>query len=142
MPLLNYTTTVPAEKTAGQVQGMLAASGAHSILTDYTGGRITALAFQIDGPAGPLSIKLPIDIQATLNVMRKDGLSPRYLTADHAYRVSWRIVKDWLEAQLALLETEMVKMEQIFLPYIITGSGKTVYEIMAGMNFQLNEGRG
>lgn len=30
---------------------------------------------------------------------------------------------------MAILETEMVEMEQIFLPYIINNKGQTVYEV-------------
>ena len=82
-----------------------------------------------------------LGITATMRVMERDGLSASYLKEEHVYRVAWRIIKDWVEAQMALLETEMVKIEQIFLPYIITKDGKTVYEIMAGLNFQLPEGR-
>lgn len=142
MPILNYTTSVAAGRTVGQIQGELAAHGAKAVMMEYGDeGRITALAFQIDGPAGTLSIKLPVDVESTLRVMRRDNLPRRYLTEDHAYRVAWRIIKDWLEAQIALLETEMVKIEQIFLPYIITKDGQTIYEIMAKTQFQLTEGR-
>ncbi len=141
MPILNYTTSVPAMRTIGQIQDKLAEHGAKAVMMNYEQGRIASLAFQVDGPAGLLSIKLPVDIQAILKVMVRDGLQPRYLTEDHAYRVSWRILKDWLEAQMALLDTEMVRMEQIFLPYIITHDGKTIYEIVAEKNFLLPEGR-
>jgi len=141
-PILNYTTTVPAARTIGQIQGELAAHGAKAVMMEYgEKGRIVALAFQVEGPAGPLSIKLPVDFDATLRVMQQDRVPRRYLTEDHAYRVAWRVLKDWVEAQMALLETEMVKMEQIFLPYIIAGDGRTVYEIMAATKFQLTEGK-
>ena len=33
---------------------------------------------------------------------------------------------------MAILETEMVKMEQIFLPYIIHPSGQTFFEVFEG----------
>lgn len=141
MPILNYTTSVPALRTIGQIQGILAEHGARAIMMQYDCGRVSALAFQVDGPAGPLSIQLPINLQSILKVMERDRLQRRYLTEDHAYRVSWRIMKDWLEAQMALLKTEMVRMEQIFLPYVMNRDGKTVYEIMAKMNFELPEGR-
>ncbi|GAJ03343.1 unnamed protein product, partial [marine sediment metagenome] len=45
-------------------------------------------------------------------------------------------------AQMAILETEMVKMEQIFLPYVITQSGRTLYEAMVDRHFQLGPGEG
>jgi hypothetical protein len=43
---------------------------------------------------------------------------------------------------MALLETEMVKMEQIFLPYMITGDNKTLFERMVDHKFMLPEGSG
>jgi len=143
MPLANYSTSIAAAKTAGEIQGMLAGAGAKAIITEYDDeAYISALAFQVPGPQGDLSIRLPVDAQATLKVMQKDGLPSRFCTMDHARRVAWRIIKDWLRAQLALLETEMVRMEEIFLPYVITQSGETVYQIMRRRNFELPEGRG
>ena len=38
-----------------------------------------------------------------------------------AIRTSWRTLKDWVEAQMALLETGMVTMDEIFLPYMLSG---------------------
>jgi len=45
--------------------------------------------------------------------------------------VAWRVVKDWIEAQLALLETKMVTLPQLFLPYAVTADGSTLYERIA-----------
>ena len=65
----------------------------------------------------------------------------RCASEEHAYRVAWRIIKDWVEAQLSLLETEMVKMEEIFLPCVIAHSGQTVYQVMAERHFMLGPGK-
>ncbi|GAI38310.1 unnamed protein product, partial [marine sediment metagenome] len=54
----------------------------------------------------------------------------------------WRNIFHWVSAQLALLETEMVRMEEIFLPYVITGSGQTIYQVMAEKHFLLGPGEG
>ena len=43
---------------------------------------------------------------------------------------------------MSLLETEMVKMQEIFLPYVITPGGQTIYEVMAGKGFLLGPGEG
>ena len=129
---LNYTTQIEAAKTVGQIHGILVAHGARSILTNYDkDGQIESLSFEIETPHGIAHIMLPIDPEAVLRVMmRSDSRVPRRLiTRAQAIRIAWRIVKDWVEAQMAILETEMVKMEQIFLPYIITGSGKTLYQV-------------
>lgn len=142
MPLLNYTTSIEAVKTAGEIQGILAAHGAKSILTDYADdGTIEALAFQIPSPQGEIGIRLPIDPEAVLKVLthqnRLGKVPRRYITKAQAVRVAWRIVKDWVAAQMAILETEMVKMEQIFLPYAITKSGQTVYELFEQSQFKM-----
>jgi hypothetical protein len=41
---------------------------------------------------------------------------------------------------MALLETGMVKMEQIFLPYMVANDGRTFYEVLAAQRFLLKEG--
>jgi len=147
MALLNYTTQVEAIKTVGEIQGILAGHGAKSIKTDYTGdGQVEALSFLVITPQGEVGIRLPIDPDAVLKVLTQQArlgkVPKRYINRPQAIRVAWRIVKDWVQAQMAILETEMVKMEQIFLPYVITDSGKTLYEAMIQRHFQLGPGEG
>jgi hypothetical protein len=47
-----------------------------------------------------------------------------------AGRVAWRILKDWVEAQLALVEAELVDVAEIMLPYMVTNDKRTVYQVM------------
>lgn len=147
MPLLDYTTSVPVSRTVAQVQAKLVEHGARAVMMEYDDrGRINALAFKINLPNGELPIRLPIDAAATLRVLQKQHynseIPARYASEEHAYRVAWRIIKDWVEAQMSLLETEMVKMEQIFLPYVITRDGQTVYQVLAERHFLLGAGEG
>lgn len=145
MPLLDYTTSVPVSRTIAQIQAKLVEHGARAVMMQYDDrGRIMALAFKVIMPNGELPIRLPIDALATLRVLQKQAqnreIPGRYANEDHAYRVAWRIIKDWVEAQMSLLETEMVKMQEIFLPYVITPGGQTIYEVMAGKGFLLGPG--
>lgn len=39
-----------------------------------------------------------------------------------------RNIRDWVMAQLALYETEMVDMGQVFLPFATDTKGQTLYE--------------
>lgn len=132
MPLLNYTTEVPAMRTIGAVQALLVEAGARSIQTDYDSiGNPVGLAFMVETMHGPRGFKLPVQAHHVLAVLRKDKkVAPRYKTQEQAERVAWRIVKDWLEAQLAIIKTEMVTLDQVMLPYMSTGGdGRTVYEL-------------
>jgi len=146
-PLLDYTSKVPVSRTVAQVQAILVEHGARAVMMEYDDrGRITALAFNIKMPNRDLPIRLPIDAAATLRVLQRQvdnrEIPARYAKEEHAYRVAWRIIKDWVEAQMSLLETEMVKMEEIFLPYVITPGGQTIYQVMAGKGFLLGPGEG
>lgn len=57
---------------------------------------------------------------------------------EQAERVAWRIIKDWIEAQMAILESEMVTMDEIFLPYTLDNKGNTLYQLFATNALQLN----
>ena len=142
MPLLNYTTKVEAIKTVYEIQGILASHGAKTILINYANdSSIESLSFQVDTPHGMLGIRLPVDPDAAMKVLDKQKVPPRYKTKPQAIRIAWRILKDWVEAQMAILETEMVRMEQIFLPYIISSkTGQTVYELLEQRHFLIGEG--
>lgn len=130
MPLLNYTTTVTAGRTIGQVQGLLVEAGASKIMTEYDEvGRANGIAFTVRTAFGERSYMLPVNSERVFAVLCREKVSPRYQTPEHAERVAWRIVKDWLEAQLAIIHTEMVTLDQVMLPYMASEGGRTVYEL-------------
>lgn len=53
---------------------------------------------------------------------------------DNAANIGWRIVKDWIEAQCALIEIGMATVEVVFMPYlIVNSSGETLaHKILEG----------
>lgn len=127
--ILNYTTVVAADKTAAEVQRILARGRARAVATQYDeNGRPTAIGFEVMTPYGPRSFLLPVNAEKVFAVMCRDKVPHRYRTTAQAERVAWRILKDWIEAQLAIVSTEMVTLEQVMLPYMQTGDGSTVYE--------------
>lgn len=126
MPLLNYTTKVNVFNTLGEIQAQLVKHGAKKIMQDYDeAGHITALAFMIDTPLGTRGVRLPANAEAVHAVLLQQKVK---CDRDQAERVAWRIIKDWVEAQMAILESEMVQMDEIFLPYMIDRSGKTLFQ--------------
>lgn len=143
MPLANYTTKVSTHKTVSEIQQMLAEHKARGILMHYDdNGYIISLAFVVNGSDGPMQFQLPVDWRPVLAVLERDRKIPRSLvTQEQALRVAWRIVKDWVRAQMAFLETKMVEMEEIFLPYMLNAQGKTFYEVLADSQFRLTAGK-
>ena len=142
MPIANYTTSVNALKTVGEIQGILVGHGARQILLNYDqSGVIESLSFIADTPYGSIPFRLPADARAVLKVLENGGAPPRYCTHEQAVMVAWRILKDWVRAQMALLETEMVRIEQVFLPYMVVDKDRTLYDHMVNHQFMLKEGR-
>lgn len=128
MPILNYTTEVDASRTVGQIQDILAKAGAAQILAEYDQGRVTGLSFTVITPTGPQAFTLPARPEQVRAVLLRQKVQPRYQTKEHAERVAWRIVKDWIEAQLAIIQTEMVTLDQVMLPYMRAQDGTTMYD--------------
>jgi hypothetical protein len=125
MPLLNYTTQVPALKTAGQVQELLAKAGARSITFMYEAGRVTGLSFS----AGGEMFTLPVHTQKVYGKLLAQTVAAKYQSREHAERVAWRIIKDWVEAQLAVIEAGMVSLTEVMMPYMHVEGGRTVFQV-------------
>jgi len=135
MPLLNYTTKIDIFTTLGQIQGMLVKHGAKKILQEYdSAGHVEAVSFVIDTPIGMQAIRLPAKVDAVQKVLLKQKVKAE---RDQAERVAWRIIKDWVEAQMAILESEMVTLDEIFLPYMVNQAGETVYKLFIDKQFFL-----
>jgi hypothetical protein len=129
MPILNYTTKISHSKTVGEISECLSAHGARRIAVDYEDGLPMALAFCIELNAQDVFFQLPCRWKGVLSVMERDKKVPRNLcNKDQALRVSWRILKDWVEAQMAAVEAEIASIPEVFLPYALTANGQTVFE--------------
>lgn len=154
MPILNYTTEVPFEKSIGEISQLLARKGARSIQTDYNDkGTPVGLAFVMAVGGIPVRFQLPNRSEGVAAAILKDkphNSNHRVSRAayeqrirEQAERVSWRIVKDWVEAQLALIESGQAEMGQVFMPYATAQDGRTMYELFLENNQkQLGSGGG
>jgi hypothetical protein len=138
MPLLNYTTKISVEQTGSQIMQVLSKHGAAAVLMEYDApGKIGAISFKVKTKSGEHGFRLPANWRATQVALYGDPKTRRLANEDHARRVAWRIIKDWIEAQMALLETGMVTMDQIFLPYMLNDDGRTFYEVLSTRGFLL-----
>jgi hypothetical protein len=141
MPIANYSTTVTALKSIGEIQGILVSRGAEHILMDYKDGEPIGLSFIVKTQFGETPFRLPANIERVQAVLNKQRVRTR-VERDMAARVAWRILKDWVRAQMAILETEMVSIEQVFLPYMQTQNGRILFDVMIDHHLQLPGGQG
>ena len=54
--------------------------------------------------------------------------------------MAWRNIRDWVLFQLALYETRIVELPQVFLPFAMSRGGKTLYEHVQQQKFLLGDG--
>jgi hypothetical protein len=130
MALLNYTTRIDPEQTISEIQRMLSKHGVAAMMTEYDGPHVSAVSFKMIIDGKPIGFKMPCNWRAVLEVFRQQRIRLKHggTVEAQAIRTAWRVIKDWMEAQLALVEINMVTIPQIFLPYAIMRDGRTLAE--------------
>ena len=146
MIVKNITSAIKPEKTIMEIESLLAKFGAKAILKEYAGERVTAISFYIESPEGQrIPFKLPMKIEKTRAIIEQ-AVEARKLTrkfldephrTDKAMIVGWRIIKDWIHAQISLAEIEYADPVEIFLPYAWNPiTEKTFYEELEEKKFK------
>jgi hypothetical protein len=141
MGILNYSTTIPTERSIGEITSLLVRKGARSITQEYReDGTVQGVSFVLVVGGMPTRFLLPANERGVGSVMLKENpYNTRRQVASpmaweqkiraNAERVAWRILKDWVEAQMALIESGQAEAAQVFLPYATEASGRTIYEL-------------
>ena len=93
------TTKVPASKTASEIQEMLARHGASKVMTEYDEGAAALLASASRYPERRSTF--PARVGAVGRLLDEQGVSS---SPERAEMVAWRNVKDWIAAQIAIIE--------------------------------------
>src|SRR5215475_12147402 len=103
-PPLNYTTKIPAASTVGECQALLADAGAAAVAVMYDNRQPSGLSFRITTANGAQDFLLPVNVDGVSRLLCiadypasiKTGELSRYATREHATRVGWRVLRDWL----------------------------------------------
>lgn len=151
MAIKNYTSDKPIERIFAELQHALGTHGAKHISFEYSDdGKIQGVAFTIKVHDRFIPIKLPARVEKAQAVLKKQweegmishkrGRENTY-GYEQAYRVAWGNILDWVQAQMALLEIGMAKMEEVFLPYMQDREGVTFFERMEQRGFLLDSGK-
>ncbi len=151
MPLKNYTSQVPARQSIEFIERKLVANKATHIMKQYDDqGRVSSVLFIISIDGNELTFKLPARVAECEKVIM--AMLPAKARPDtmkkipaQAERTAWKILSDWVEAQMAMLELAQVEFLEIFLPYAYNhASDKTYFETLKERGFKelLADGKG
>lgn len=154
--LRNYTSEVPVSQTIYRIEQVLIKCGVSGITKEYgAGGLVTAITFHIEIEKGrPVTIRLPADKERALDALWLNYADGKKLTpdgkrlewspykkktradfADQAERTAWKIVQDWVEVQMSMIQLKQADTVEVFLPYIWDGK-ETVYHRLKHSGFK------
>lgn len=125
MNLKNYTSTVPASTSISRIQRTLVEAGATDISMKFDPDSkiCTAITFRmlINGMT-PMFFQLPAKVEPCFNVLYAEVKRPQADTKkkirEQAERTAWKIVSDWVDIQLSMIQLEQAEPLQVFLPYV------------------------
>lgn len=138
-PLYMETTSIAAEQTAGEITSLLIAAGARQISMDYAeGGKIVSMHFVLMIHGVPFPFRLPVRteaVQAIFRNRRRQTMkfrAPEFEKKDReqAERVAWRQLLRWVQAQLAMVDAGMAQTREVFSPYLVDQTGRTLFEFL------------
>lgn len=122
------------------IQEALAIHGARAINLDYENGQAVTLAFVLDIGGNRHAFRMPARIQ---NVLIKLYGNRRVYTETQrkqAYVTAWANIRDWVTVQLAMIDIGLVRMEEVFLPYMMIAENSTVFDVYEQQQFLLMSG--
>jgi hypothetical protein len=125
MPIKNYTTKIDAGVSLGKIQSALASAGASKIIVDYEDGVPIAVSFGMLLGDTMCAYKLPVNFDGVEAVLKKQKIKA---DKKQIMRIAWRNVRDWVLAQIALIEAGNAVAGEIFLPYMTDKTGTTFYQ--------------
>jgi hypothetical protein len=147
MFLKNYTSDAPVSQTIYRIEQVLIKCGVSGITKDYApDGTVIAIAFKIPAAAGEAIVRIPVNEQQAIDALWLDyvdgdklneagtrvvawGSRKKKTRADFAEqgkRTAWKIMQDWVEVQMSMIQMKQADTLEVFLPYIWNGKS-TIY---------------
>lgn len=130
----NYTSTVPIERSINHIESKLVTHGAKDIMKRYDSiGRLESICFIIFVSGNNVSFKLPAKIDACCEILKSEIKRPRDGTYEkvekQAERTAWKLVSDWVDIQISMIELQQAEFMEVFLPYAYNAQNQqTFYE--------------
>ncbi len=143
MFLKNYTSNVPVSETIYNIEKVLIRCGVSGIEKQYDSNmKVNAVVFHIqpDPNAPRFTIRLPVNKDKALEALWLDYVDGDKMNekgdaihwnnrkkkrkvdfAEQAERTAWKIVQDWVEVQMSMIQTKQADFVEVFMPYLFDG---------------------
>lgn len=119
----NYTSTVQSSRSVQYIEDKLVRHGAKNIMKFYKEGKLDGIAFIIFiNGKGDIPFRVPARIEKVYEIFKASIRRPNKNTyknlLDQAERTAWKLLSDWVDVQMSLVELEQVEFLEVFLPFV------------------------
>ena len=108
----NYTSDMPAVRSVNHIEQRLVESGAKNISKLYLNKRLNGIAFVVSVNGVDMPFRLPARIDRVEKRLSSMVKRPRKGTMDRiveqAERTAWKLLADWVDIQMSLIELDQV----------------------------------
>jgi hypothetical protein len=140
----NYTSTVPASRSVQHIKEQLVKAGAVKMIEDYdrATGSLTGLYFILQLKDNrQIPFRIPAQIENVRKHLRAQVVRISKTIEERikaqAERTAWKILSDWVDIQLTLIELEQVDPLEVFLAYVYDQyKNQTFFEKIKGNDFK------
>jgi hypothetical protein len=134
----NRTSVVTVSKSITKIEDCLVAHGAKDILKTYVDGRPNGLAFIINIGESSVPFKIPSRVDRIVSKMTEKRKRLRKGSIDkitqQAERTAWKILSDWVEIQMTIVDLDQAEIMEVFMPYIYDRSKEQTFFDKAKQN--------
>ncbi len=142
--LKNYTSEMPVEKSIKKIHRLLNESGAKDVHFTYTDMLCKSVKFMMPIKETTLVFSIDAKPDAVFKVMLSKYKNPSRVNKvklkEQALRTCWKLIADWVEIQLSLVEIEQAEFTEAFFSNIYDmNTHQTFYQRVKDGGFMLLE---
>jgi hypothetical protein len=136
----NYTSSVIADNSIIKIERLLVTAGARDITKRYNEHhQACAITFMLPMNGHQLTFNLVARMDVIYDKLLAEYSKPtersREICIEQAERTAWKLLSDWVEIQISMINLEQAEMLQVFFPYLHDGK-ETFYERLKANNFK------
>jgi len=123
--LKNFTTTISAGRTIGEIDALLIDFGAENIMKIIEDKTVKAIMFTLDLQGNQVPFRIDANVEKTAEFLAKQYNNSHQRKSkskddfiNEAYNITWRIWKDWIHSQISIIATENVDAIKLLLGFV------------------------
>jgi len=132
--LRNYTTSIPAARSAAQIEEKLWKLGCVEVSKTGQGGTPTSISFVFQHQSESYEFKIRVQHEGVLNRLSGMKLPKSKQTRARALDIAWRTTGELLDIQIDAIMNQTASPMETWATYLVGPSGETIQDrIQAGV---------